>query len=284
MKRLLATTLLAMGLIAFPTIARGEIVLNSLGTYTQNFDGLPTTNQANYFSGTVGVQREILGATDWDGAKIGGSAVTGPNLVADTGAGTAGAMYSYGAAGNTDRALGMLASGTQIMGFGFALRNNTGVVIDAITIQFTQENWRSSTSSATTPAPNTMTFGLGDSTMATGANYLTAASFESITALNLVGPDPVASNGQLNGNDPANQVARSATITTFKGAALAFNPGDVLYFRWQDANDTGNDAGIAIDNFSLTAFSSVPEPTSLALAGLALGAGSWFRLRRRVSR
>jgi hypothetical protein len=81
-----------------------------------------------------------------------------------------------------------------------------------------------------------------------------------------------------------NQVSRSATINTFKGSALLFNPGDVLYFRWQDANDGGNDAGLAIDNFSLTAFSSVPEPTSLALVGVALGAGSWLRLRRRVSR
>lgn len=280
MKRLLATTLLAMGLIAFPTIARGEIVLNSLGTYTQNFDGLGTSNVNSVFSATIGTIAAIpnLG-TEWDGAKIAGTGTTATNLIANDGASTTGSIFSYGATGNSDRALGMLASNANTMAFGFALRNNTGLLIDAITIQFTQENWRSSTS-----AVNTMTFGLGDSTMATGANYLTAASFESITALNLVGPDPVASNGQLNGNDPANQVARSATITTFKGAALAFNPGDVLYFRWQDANDTGNDAGIAIDNFSLTAFSSVPEPTSLALAGLALGAGSWFRLRRRVSR
>ncbi|MFN7733585.1 MAG: PEP-CTERM sorting domain-containing protein [Pirellula sp.] len=279
MKRLLATTLLAMGLIAFPTIARGEIVLNTLGTYSQNFDGLPTTTQTNYFSATAGTIRSILGADDWDGAKIAGNGATGPNLIADAGGGNTGAIYSYGQAGNTDRALGSIASAGNIMGYGFALRNNTGVVIDALTIQFTQENWRSSTS-----AVNTMTFGLGDSTMATGANYLTAASFESITALNLVGPDPVASNGALNGNDPANQVARSTTITTFKGAALAFNPGDVLYFRWQDANDPANDAGLAIDNFSLTAFSSVPEPTSLALVGVALGAGSWFRFRRRPAR
>ncbi|MFN7734038.1 MAG: PEP-CTERM sorting domain-containing protein [Pirellula sp.] len=280
MKRLLATTLLAMGLIAFPTIARGEIVLNTLGTYSQNFDGLGTANVNGVFSATIGTIAAIPNLTgEWDGAKVAGTGTTATNFVANDGSSSTGSIFNYGTTGNSDRALGMLASGANAMGVGFVLRNNTGVVIDSLTIQFTQENWRSSTT-----AVNTMTFGLGDSTMATGANYLTAASFESITALNLVGPDPVASNGPLNGNDPLNQVSRSATINTFKGSALLFNPGDVLYFRWQDANDGGNDAGLAIDNFSLTAFSSVPEPTSLALVGVALGAGSWLRLRRRVSR
>jgi hypothetical protein len=85
----------------------------------------------------------------------------------------------------------------------------------------------------------------------------------------------------LDGNLTANQASRSATITTFKGSALVWNPGETLYFRWQDANEAGNDAGLAIDNFSLTAFSSVPEPSSMALAGIVLGAGTWFRYRRR---
>jgi hypothetical protein len=277
MKRLFASCLLALGWIACPTLARGEIVLNSLGTYTQNFDSLTTTSITNVFSATVGTITAVPNLNgEWDGSKIAGTGANATSLLASDGQANTGSIYSFGAIGSTERALGMIASGTNIMGIGFAVRNNTGILIDRIDIAFTQENWRSSTT-----ATNTMVFGLGDATVANNSNYLTASGFDTNTALDLVGPPPVASNGALDGNLTANQVSRSATITTFKGSALVWNPGETLYFRWQDANEAGNDAGLAIDNFSLTAFSSVPEPSSMALAGIVLGAGTWFRYRRR---
>jgi hypothetical protein len=271
--RLIFTSLFALlAVVALQLSARAEIVLTT-STYTQNFDSLGTTSTTSAFSGTTISQIPKL--TDWDGARVGGSG-TSANLIADNGAGNSGGLYSYGAAGGADRALGALASGTNIMGFGFQLRNNTGAAITSIDIAFTQENWRSSTSNQ-----NTIVAGWSlTSAAVTSSSYLTAASteFSTVAALNLVGPAPVTTNGALDGNLASNQVSRSASIT---GLSLA--QGESIFFRWTDANDVGNDAGLAIDNFTLTAFSSsaVPEPATLSLLGVAIGLGAVARFRRK---
>ncbi|MEI8211847.1 MAG: PEP-CTERM sorting domain-containing protein [Planctomycetota bacterium] len=273
MKKFFALSIAALLGLAFDSAAHAEIVLSTT-TYSQNFDNFGTTTVTNVFSSTIGTIANIPNlSSEWDGAKIGGTGTAATNFVADTGAGTSGGIYNYGASLSSDRALGAVASGTNIMGFGFQLRNSTGETIDSITIGFTQENWRSSTSIVNTIAASYATSASG----ATSSNYLTASGFTTVSDLNLVGPAPVASNGALNGNDAANQVSRSTTIS-----GLTFLAGDVMYFRWQDVNDAGNDAGLAIDNFNLSVTTTaVPEPTSLALVGMALGTGAWARFRRR---
>jgi hypothetical protein len=47
-------------------------------------------------------------------------------------------------------------------------------------------------------------------------------------------------------------------------------PGETLWLRWVDLNNTGNDHGLAIDDFRLSV-TAIPEPgtTALLLAGLA---------------
>ena len=66
----------------------------------------------------------------------------------------------------------------------------------------------------------------------------------------------------------------SATITGINWA-----PGDTLFIRWNDTDDTGTDAGIAIDNLSMIA--TVPEPSGGLLIGLGFAA---LALRRRNPR
>jgi hypothetical protein len=260
-----------LGSAAMSTRAQAEIVLNTL-TYSQNFDSLGTTNVAAAFSATVGTIAAVpnLGG-EWDGAKIGGTGTAATNFNADNGAANSGSLYNFGTTGSSDRALGAIASGSNIMAFGFQLTNNTGDTIRQISISFTQENWRSSTS-----AVNTLTAGwaLGGGSV-TSANYLNATGFNSIADLNLVGPAPGATNGALDGNLSANQVARSTTLSGIEVAQ-----GQSIFFRWQDFNDAGNDAGLAIDDFSLSV-TSVPEPASLALMGTVLGAGGLLRFRRK---
>jgi predicted extracellular nuclease len=51
----------------------------------------------------------------------------------------------------------------------------------------------------------------------------------------------------LNGNDPANRLAKSDTITVTVGV------GQEIWIRWKDTNDAGNDHGLAIDDLSVTA-------------------------------
>ena len=82
---------------------------------------------------------------------------------------------------------------------------------------------------------------------------------------------PVAVNGPLNGNLPANQSLRSGTLTN-----LNWQVGESLYLRFHDVNNSGNDAGLAVDSFQL----NIPEPASVALMLLAsLGCSGCLRRR-----
>ncbi len=261
--------LFAIGLVGVAGAANAVLVINASMTASENFDGLPTTTITGLFSATVGVQSPITGST-FDGVKLGGTGTAPMNLVASDGSANSGAIYSYGAVSVAERALGSIASGTNIPGFGVELLNSSGGSLSGITLSFTQENWRSSTSTLNIIAAS---YAFSTTSGVNAANYLSVASgFTAVTDLDLVGPPPVTTNGALDGNDPANQAARSATITFNTPLAV----GESMFVRWQDVNNVGNDAGLAIDNFGVTA---VPEPASML--ALALGAGALLRRRRK---
>jgi hypothetical protein len=278
--RFLGVTRASLVLIALfgvgSTDTFGAVLLNSL-VYSQNFDGAPnqtlgpTTNL--HFSSTAGVQNLVPGDTGWDGVKLAGTGTTNMNFVNDNGSSASGAIYSYGATGSTERALGSIASGTNIPAIGAELINNTGNTINSVTISYRGEYWRSSTSTQ-----NVLTFGyfVEPAGGATSANYLSQPGATLLASLDLVGPPPVASNGPLNGNANGNNF--TGTIT---GISLA--PNDSLFIRWQDNNDVGNDAGLAIDSVEIIAThvqTVVPLPPAvLVFFGVAAAAGV---ARRRI--
>jgi len=233
-------------------VAITTISLSNLGggSYTQNFDGLGTASIADAISSTAGVQSSIgayAGSSTlngWYATKVSGTGSTATTITADTGIGNSGLVYNYGATSATDRALGVLASNSNTMAIGALIKNDTGSIINSITVSFTAEFWRGST---TTQNVLTCAVGKVDGTTITAGNFLTAATATSLVALNITGPTPVTTNGDLNGNDVANRVA-------FNGVSipLQLNPGETAFVRWSDANEVGNDAGLAIDDFSLT--------------------------------
>ncbi|MEK6644487.1 MAG: PEP-CTERM sorting domain-containing protein [Planctomycetota bacterium] len=245
--------------------AGASIILNSLAPVSENFDGLIGTGTAA-LSATIGVQSPI--GLGWEGAKNSGTGASAMQLIANNGAGTSGALYSYGATSDPERALGALGSGSNAATFGVEIVNNSGVAITSIFISATAEFWRSSTSASATP--NTLTFGWGLSGgSATSLNYLMdLGAANALVGLDVVGPAPVVTNGLLDGNLPANQAAIAGMILT------TLNPGSSLFIRWTDVNDQGNDAGLSIDNLNIEV---TPEPSTLALLGL----GAVALLRRR---
>ena len=233
------------------------------GTYTQDFDGLPTNvtnaSQALPAAGPY----EFSSVTNADAASLTGWQIYNARSTSGSGnlefksqngslTGSAGrGIVSYGANGSTDRALGSLSTSNQVPDFGIVITNNTGHVLTSFSLSYTGEQW----SSGTTAGVDTLAFyyGLGSSITST----LTSYSPLSFT-------EPHFGGGTaLDGNDTANQQAVSGTVV-----GLNWAPGQDLVLRWNTNELSGSDNGLAIDNLS---FSAVPEPSSVALAAIGLG-------------
>lgn len=227
------------------------------GTYAQNFDTLPTTGN-NTFSGTApfdlsAAPVSAMGMTGWTVAATTGT----PALIAGTGTANNGAAYSFGAAGSTERALGTIASGAVVPRFGVTLVNNTGVTVTQFTVSYFGEWWRNGGN--TSLAAQTLPF-----FYSIGATDINASSpaFAGVAALGFTSPTPTsASPAAVDGNAAANRKAITSTITS-----ISWAPGQTLVLRWDDINDTGNDHGLAVDDFTFStpasALPTAPAVTS----------------------
>lgn len=240
--------LLVAASLAGPALA-DPVSLGASG-YLQNFDTLAST---------AGSTTNDALPTGWviteDGTR------KNDLYAVDTGSSNTGDIYSYGAAGSSERALGSLRSGSLVPLFGVEFINNTGATITALDIAFTGEFWRLG---ATGRADRL------DFQYSASATTLTSASYVDFDALDFETPD-TASIGAKDGNAAANRTSLSASIT-----GLGIAAGSSFWLRWSDSDPAYADDGLAIDDFSLTArgatapAATVPEPGSLALAGLAL--------------
>lgn len=256
------TAIFALSAFALAASAHGAISLTG-GTYTENFDGLQTT--ATLASAT-GVQT-TLSSIGWDVARAAGTSATAMPYTTEAGTGNSGGIRNVGqTTGALDRALGSLASGSNAPVFGVAFTNNTGDIIDGFVLVFDAEQYRSST-----VQQNVLTFAWGTSTGgATASNYLTSPSLTNLVDGNITGNAPVSgSNGALYTllNDD-----QTVLVT-----GISVGVGETIFLRWTDADNTGNDATLAINNVRFTP-SVVPTPATVAL--LALGGLVGARRRR----
>lgn len=261
--------------VAFATIGlaglaatAGAQVSYTGGVYGQNFDTLPQDGwPAASLTGRgphpLGPAFGVPGLDGWQGANFDGSA-NATEFKAHNGslAGSAGrGILSLGADGDSDRALGALSTSNQINTFGVVLRNDTADLLDEMTIVYTGEQWRRGNVSS----PNTLYFSYGfDSEIRdiTPNNPLTP-----FPALNFVAPNTQGAPTEvpIDGNDPANQTFFNVTIS-----GLSWLPGTTLVLQWTAEDITGQDDGLAIDNFRFSAAVPSPGAAALGLIGLAL--------------
>ncbi len=173
----------------------------------------------------------------------------------DDGSANSGNTYSYGASGSSDRAFGTLLSGSLKPTIGVRLRNDSGLIVEAIDVAFTAEQWR---------------LGAGGRSDRLQAQYSldasvlndSSATWVNVSALDVVTPNPAASPGALDGNAAANRTAINASIS---GLVLA--DGDSLWLRWVDKDVSGIDDGLAIDDISFGVSGTPPvdvPPTVVA--------------------
>src|SRR5262249_55217324 len=159
---------------------------------TQDFDTLANSGTSNTLP--VG----------WFLSESGTSAANNGLYAAGTGSGNAGDVYSFGAAGSTERAFGTLLSGTLTPTIGASFTNNTPTPITSLTISYAGEQWRLG---QTGRGPDRLDFQI--STTATSLDDPPVA-WTDVDALDFTSPNTTTA-GALDGN--ANRVSIASTIS-----------------------------------------------------------------------
>ncbi len=244
----------AAGLITAAVFLTGPVsgqILMSGGTYAQNFDSLASSGTANGWTNNVTLP-------GWYASQSADLGVVS-NYRAESGSGNSGALYSFGATSSSERALGSVASGTPgNFAYGVRFINDTALTATNITISCTGEQWRN--------GGNTNAQKLAFSYLVSGSPLTSSAaagaqSWTAFTALDFTTPTTGATAGVLDGNNPTNQ----QVFTNIVLNGVTVPPGQEIFLRWFDVNDSGNDHGVALDNLTVsfqTASNSVPLTNS----------------------
>jgi Domain of unknown function DUF11/Divergent InlB B-repeat domain len=239
------------------TTAQSQALITAIGTpYTQNFDSLPSAATITWANNST--------ITGWYHQRTG----AGATIVPGTGSSATGALYSFGAVGSAERALGAVSSvGTGGVFYGVRLLNQTGVTITSLRVSYAGEQWRRAATAA--PAAQTVAFSYVTGSPITGSLVEFQAAGTAVAALDLVSPVTALPTGALDGNLAANRVAVSATIT-----GLSIPNNSEILLRWSDPDHPDNDHGLAIDDFSVVAGSATNLTLSVTDAPDPVTAGS----------
>lgn len=243
---------LAGGCLCLGVLTAAAQIPISAGSYHQNFNSLGGGN-ANWTNNVT--------LPGWYASKGGGP---GTNYFAGNGGSTAGGFYSFGVAGisnSSDRAFGALAASSINYAFGLRFSNDTGSAQAGFTISCTGEQWRS----GSTANPQTLAFAyqIGSGPF-TNAHSGTWTSFG---ALSFNSPNLAASQAALDGNAATNR----QHFSNVELAGVTLPPGQELFLRWLDVDDSGFDNGLAIDDLTVTfnaITSAPPAPAATAFSVL----------------
>jgi uncharacterized repeat protein (TIGR01451 family) len=203
--------------------------------------GSASTQNFNTLSNTAASTTNNLTLTGWFMTETGGGTRDNDQYAVDTGGSNTGDTFSYGPAGNTDRALGGLQSGTLIPVIGVCFTNNTGTTLTSLDVAYTGEQWRIGNNAAARDDRMDFQYSLDATSLTTGA----WTNFDTLDFTNPIKTAGAA--GALDGNAAANRTAISQTIPT-----LSIANGATFWIRWNDLNASGADDGLSVDDFSLT--------------------------------
>ena len=157
---------------------------------------------------------------------------------AGTGSVNTGSVYSFGSTGSTERCLGSTASGgTGTLYYGVKITNSMAETATSVSISFTGEQWRNG---------GNVTAQKLEFDYQKNASSITLGTWTDFDALDFTGPIATATAGALDGNLPANKTALSNTIT------ISILPGETIWLRWEDVDNSGNDHGFGVDDLSVT--------------------------------
>jgi len=241
--KLAIATFTALLLAGWSSESSAQVLYSTAdNAYTQNFDTLPSTGTPAAW----GNNTTLLGWSAFNGLTT-PVAVTTINV--GTGSSTTGGLWDYGVAGVNavgERALGGQGSSSFSGYIALNLSNTTGLSLNKLTINFDGEQWRNG-GNALAQSMN-MQYGFGSTF--TGVTTWTAAPSTFNWTSPVVSASGTTAVVTLDGNATANRVANVGGTLTL---ASAWTSASNLWIRWIENNDSGNDHGLAIDNFSFSA-------------------------------
>ncbi|MDY0103259.1 MAG: PKD domain-containing protein, partial [Lentimicrobium sp.] len=214
---------------------RGQVVMNTTGNYSQNFNSLINTGTATWTNNTT--------IPNWYMQRTG----TGIVISANDGTAPAGNAYSFGAGSTAERALGSIGSGNASAGnfaWGLLLQNTSGNTITDFSVAYTGEQWRNNAAAA-----QTVNFYYRiSSTLITDLQPNVTTGWTAVSALNFTSPVTGGTAGALNGNAASNRtVIGAVTIPAF-----LLPSGYYLLIKWDDPDHSGSDHGLAIDDLTIS--------------------------------
>ena len=182
-----------LGLLALTVLAAtgwGQVSIGTSSSYSQNFNSL-------------------TGTTWSDNTTISGWYATRTAIVQGTGSSTTGAMYSFGATSDSDRALGGLESNTTgAIAFGVQFFNNTGGTVSSISVSYTGEQWRQDPN--TTADPIAFYYKVASSADTSVTSSTTG--WTAVSALNFTNPK-TGTAAAIDGNASGNRTSLSSALT-----------------------------------------------------------------------
>jgi hypothetical protein len=258
---MLRKTTLTLGLLAALAVAglslpsaHAQILFSAGSPYTQNFDSLGTVGSPWTDNSTL---------PSWYASKtLGGTTVTTNR--ADNGSMNSGSLYNYGLTGDSNRALGSIASGTPgNIAFGVRFQNDTALAITNITISYKGEQWRNGGNINTQTLA--FTYVVSTTPVTTSDAVGNLYPWTPFTALDFLTPTVGATAAALDGTAATNSHQFTSVFLT----NVVVFPGSELFLRWLDVNDSGNDHGVAVDNLSVsfTSVGAVVVPISIPPGG-----------------
>ncbi|WP_299819294.1 choice-of-anchor J domain-containing protein [uncultured Pontibacter sp.] len=237
LQKLSALVLVCCAFLGSSSEARGQVLLNEGTNYSQNFNTLATTGTANVWTNNT---------------TIAGWYSTRENYQASPGSSNAGALYSFG--NSADRALGAIQSNsTGAVAYGVQFKNTSGGKISSVKVKYTGEQWRNGGNTS----PQLLEFSYEVTTSASTEITNTLDNFTRVSELDFTSPITGASAAALDGNASAN---RKAIEHTFN---VNIEDGQFIVIKWIDANDSGSDHGLSVDDFEFSPVydSQITTPT-----------------------
>lgn len=230
--------------VIVPSICSAQINYSG-GTYSQDFNSLQDGAIFTDYTTMPPGWRVSHGSYVWSNGSTGYSANYGTYCLAS-------------AAGDADKALGLVIGSTGQAYFGADIRNTSGTTLTSFTLSYFEEQW---VEGAVTSSDQAIPF-----QYSIGASSLTSGSYIGFASLDMHSiHDGSGTFTALDGNASANRQLITATVS-----GISWAPNQDLWIRWSGVSLPFNSShAMAVDDLS---FSAVPEPSAslLALCAFAL--------------